>query len=191
MLDGQDQNADIPAHAQTAHNDLLQKRLEGDLCWIVPHVPPTTQLVNGLDWLNWTTPSGPLWWPNPWRDWSEPNWLPSLQKLWLWTLSCDSASHRSRNIKMAHSAAHLDAEPFWWWQCSARHSFPLPPPPGILVPARPLRRQLRVIQVWEQHWSWQCDLSGLYLPCIFCTSDESYQRWLACLFLCPLLHMWH
>ena len=32
MLDGQHQRLDIPAHARTAHNSLLQKRLEEDLC---------------------------------------------------------------------------------------------------------------------------------------------------------------
>ena len=28
----------------------LQKRLEEDLCWIVPHVLPTILLIEGLDW---------------------------------------------------------------------------------------------------------------------------------------------
>ena len=32
MLDGQHQRVDIPTHARTAHKDLLQKRLEEDLC---------------------------------------------------------------------------------------------------------------------------------------------------------------
>ena len=50
MLHGQHQRVDIPAHARTAHNGFLQKRLEEDLYWIVPHVPPTTQSVRGLDW---------------------------------------------------------------------------------------------------------------------------------------------
>ena len=40
---------DIPAHARTAHNSHLQKRQEGDLCWIVPHVPTTIQSVKGLN----------------------------------------------------------------------------------------------------------------------------------------------
>ena len=31
-LDGQDQKVDIPTHARTAHESLLQKRLENDLC---------------------------------------------------------------------------------------------------------------------------------------------------------------
>ena len=39
MLDGQHQRVDIPAHARTAHKGLLKKRLEEDLCRIVPHVP--------------------------------------------------------------------------------------------------------------------------------------------------------
>ena len=41
------------AHARTVRNVLLQERLEEDLCWIVPHVPPMTKLVKGL---NWTEP---------------------------------------------------------------------------------------------------------------------------------------
>ena len=48
MMDGQHQRVDIPAHARTAHKGLLLKRLEEDLCWIIPHVPLTTQLVKGL-----------------------------------------------------------------------------------------------------------------------------------------------
>ena len=32
---------------------VFQKRLEEDLCWTVPHVPPTTQSAKGL---NWTEP---------------------------------------------------------------------------------------------------------------------------------------
>ena len=50
MLDGQHQRADIPAHARTAHKGLLQKRLAGDRCWNVPHVPMMTLLVKGLNW---------------------------------------------------------------------------------------------------------------------------------------------
>ena len=50
MLDGQHQRVDIPTHTRTAHNDLLQKRLGENLCWIVPHVPPTTESVKGLNW---------------------------------------------------------------------------------------------------------------------------------------------
>ena len=46
MLDVQRQTADVSAYARTAHNGLLQKRL--DLCWIIPNVPlppppPTSQ----------------------------------------------------------------------------------------------------------------------------------------------------
>ena len=50
MLDGQHQRVDIPAHARAAYKGLLQKRLEEDLCWIVPYVPPTTALVKELNW---------------------------------------------------------------------------------------------------------------------------------------------
>ena len=32
MLDGQGQRVDIPAHARTAHNGLLQRRMVEDLC---------------------------------------------------------------------------------------------------------------------------------------------------------------
>ena len=37
------------------------------------------------------------------------------------------------NIKMAHIAAYLNTNSFWWWQCSIGYSFPLPPPPKILI----------------------------------------------------------
>ena len=50
MLDGHHQRVDISAHARTAHKGLLQKRLEEDLCWIIPHVPPMTLSVKGLNW---------------------------------------------------------------------------------------------------------------------------------------------
>ena len=50
MLDGQHQRMDIPAQTRPAHKGLLQKRLEEDFCWIVPHVPPTTHSVKGLNW---------------------------------------------------------------------------------------------------------------------------------------------
>ena len=46
----QHQRMGIPAHARTAHNGPLQKSLERDLCWIVPHVPPTTRSVKGMNW---------------------------------------------------------------------------------------------------------------------------------------------
>ena len=39
MLAGQHQRVDIPAHAIIAHKGLLRKRLEEDLCCIVPHAP--------------------------------------------------------------------------------------------------------------------------------------------------------
>ena len=49
MLDGQQQRVNIPAHARTAHNGLRRNKLEENLCWIVPHVPSTTQSVEGLN----------------------------------------------------------------------------------------------------------------------------------------------
>ena len=42
VLDGQHQRVDIPARAKTAHDGLLQKRLEEDLA------ESTTQSVKGL-----------------------------------------------------------------------------------------------------------------------------------------------
>ena len=48
------QRVDIPAHARTAHKGLLQKRLEEDICWIIPHVPSTTHSVKGLNWTELT-----------------------------------------------------------------------------------------------------------------------------------------
>ena len=62
MLDGHHQRVDIPAHARTAHKVLLQKRLEEDLCWIVPHVAPTTQSVKKLNWTEQTA-------QNPYSTW--------------------------------------------------------------------------------------------------------------------------
>ena len=49
MQHRQHQRVDILVHARTAHKDLLQKRLEEDLCRIVHRVPPTTQSVKGLN----------------------------------------------------------------------------------------------------------------------------------------------
>ena len=48
MLVEQHQRGDIPAHARTAHNGLLQERLVEDLCRIVPLVLPMNQSVKGL-----------------------------------------------------------------------------------------------------------------------------------------------
>ena len=43
----------VPAYAETVHNGLPQKTLEEDLCWIVPHVPPTIESIEGLsEWEN-------------------------------------------------------------------------------------------------------------------------------------------
>ena len=36
----------------------------------------------------------------------------------LWTLSWEFALHNYRSIKMAHTAAHLNAALFWWCWCS-------------------------------------------------------------------------
>ena len=49
---------------QLAHKGLLQKRLEENPCWIVRHVPPTTQSVDGLNWteLNWISWSIAIIW---------------------------------------------------------------------------------------------------------------------------------
>ena len=48
-LNGQHQRVDFPVHAKTAHKGLLQKRMEEDLCGIVPHVLPPTRSVKGLN----------------------------------------------------------------------------------------------------------------------------------------------
>ena len=57
------QKVDVPASAETAHDNFPQKKknttknqqqrkLEENICWIVPHVglPPMTRLVKGLYW---------------------------------------------------------------------------------------------------------------------------------------------
>ena len=64
-LDGQHQRVDILAHARTAHKGLLQKRLEEDLCWIVPHVPRRPSRSRDWTELNWRwlTISGTAWMP--------------------------------------------------------------------------------------------------------------------------------
>ena len=36
--------------------------------------------------------------------------------------------------KIAHTAAHLNAESFWWGQCSVKYCHPLPSSPGISDP---------------------------------------------------------
>ena len=45
MLDRQHHRMDTLAHARAAHKHLLQKRLEEDLCCIIPNVPLMTKLV--------------------------------------------------------------------------------------------------------------------------------------------------
>ena len=42
------------AEARTTHKGLLQRRLDEDIYWIVPHVPPTTQSVKGPNWTEMT-----------------------------------------------------------------------------------------------------------------------------------------
>ena len=61
LLDGHHPRVDIPDHhAITAHKSFLQKRLEENLWWNVPHAipsPPPSRRPNRLkDWteLNWT-----------------------------------------------------------------------------------------------------------------------------------------
>ena len=58
MLDGQYQGVDISALAGTAHKGFLQKRLEEDLGWIVPHVPHD-DLIGQRTELNWPIRSRP------------------------------------------------------------------------------------------------------------------------------------
>ena len=55
-LDGQCARVDISAPARTAHDCLLQKRLEGNLCWITPHVE--SSFIS-------------LQWPKPSKDWKD------------------------------------------------------------------------------------------------------------------------
>ena len=50
MLDGQYEKVNVSAHAKTAYDGLPRERLEEDLCWILPHVPLTTQLVKEMNW---------------------------------------------------------------------------------------------------------------------------------------------
>ena len=40
MLDGQRQRVNVPVHARTAHDGILQKGMEEDICWIALHAPP-------------------------------------------------------------------------------------------------------------------------------------------------------
>ena len=60
MLDGQQKERTFPAHARTAYNGLVQKRLDEDLSGIICHVPLLTQLVKGLNCtVSWKC--GTLW----------------------------------------------------------------------------------------------------------------------------------
>ena len=49
MLDEQHQKVGSPANARTVHKGPLQKRLEEDLCGIIPLVPTMTLSVKGLN----------------------------------------------------------------------------------------------------------------------------------------------
>ena len=42
MLNGPHQTVDILAHARTANDDLLQKRVKKDICRIIHHAPSST-----------------------------------------------------------------------------------------------------------------------------------------------------
>ena len=51
MLNGPHQTVDILAHARTANDDLLQKRVKKDICRIIHHAPSSTWVVKGLNWI--------------------------------------------------------------------------------------------------------------------------------------------
>ena len=56
MLDGEHQRVDIPAYARIAYKSPLLKRLEEELCCIVPLPPPPSRLLNrSLDWTELNT----------------------------------------------------------------------------------------------------------------------------------------
>ena len=61
----------LSAHARTAYRGLLQKGLEGDLCWIIPHSPPpppVTQSIKGLNCrLLWVKVSWHMFQTQSWR----------------------------------------------------------------------------------------------------------------------------
>ena len=50
---------DIPASARTAHKGLLQKRLEEDLYWIIPHVTPNNHINQGTELNLWVLSFAP------------------------------------------------------------------------------------------------------------------------------------
>lgn len=54
------------------------------------------------------------------------------QQTWGMESDCTEQVNTDINSKMAHITDCLNALPFWWWQCSVRHEFPLPTPPRIL-----------------------------------------------------------
>ena len=67
ILDGQHQRVAILAHARTAHKGLLQKRLEEDLHWTVPHAPPMAKSVNRLNWTETAEPQQILGYTMIWK----------------------------------------------------------------------------------------------------------------------------
>ena len=65
LLNGQHQSMDVPAHARTVHDGLLQKQqqqngVEEDLCLTIPHVPLMTQLLKGVNWTDRINPAWPV-----------------------------------------------------------------------------------------------------------------------------------
>ena len=98
MLDGQYQRVDIPANARTAHKGLLQKRLEQDLCWIVPQVPHPRR-------------------PNQSKDWTELNWMTAKSHLRMTYFKSQiqkltsgwETSHKIIVTQLAHSRSSLTA----------------------------------------------------------------------------------
>ena len=49
---------------------------------------------------------------------------------------CDCPAQLLEHYNGSHRCpSSFIQESFWWWQCSVRYSLPLPPPPGISVPA--------------------------------------------------------
>ena len=87
------------SHATTAHNGLLQKRLEKNLCWILCQVPLVTQTVTGLNWTE--------------------------MKLWIWQtkiqLSLSSSHHNTVALSPAwqHQQGHFPGSSMTYMTCGA------------------------------------------------------------------------
>ena len=121
MLDGH-QRVDIPVHSRTVYKGLLQKRLEEDICWIIPYVPQMTQLVKGLNWAErWCSCSC------SWRPWEEgedrdldtnlfifSQWLPC----WLWALSKVDQQSTGHYPCSGNPAERTAAYLTWYWNVS-------------------------------------------------------------------------